>query len=750
MTHRPPPDLRRYESNPSGKKIWQQVRQKGTRVLSGERRAGRPKIKYVLTTKSLRPFGSTSPGEIIDRVHRAGITDFSIRKAPTGEWDLIAWEWGPVTNPTSNVVQYEPQYLIDGLKATVTMWEDQVGAATFYRLRINTIEADWARDYWLFREVPGRFPERRSEIYGLVQIHPNGIEVWRSGTGMPGRFIATNDLGEDEFYIVGMWDGEMGWFSGLPPRWAGASSGPFSTDRMTHLDWMEGVAWVDSSLPVENRTYPNPKHTPVPDTAFDLEQLQMGTRVEMEHTDDPRLAREIAKDHLAEIPDYYTRLLRMEREAGVEVDENAKRIPCSKGCGRFLVVTGAKGASRKKWTCPRCKRRAREEFERRHPQENPEENLGAYEYGFDVGASSLWSTQPIPSEEELERRWQEKKWFGRKVSTRERKRLLEGFAAGKKAAWEQQWRMEQVERMRGPPSKRFTGNIGFTEAVAATAIGSTIGATAAYMLSKKLEKNPTRKKHIVSWSGGKDSTAMLLRMLELDQPVDIVLFADTGHEFPEMYEFVALMDEWLYQNHGLYVTVASYSDDPTNSFLDWFYGKITRGKRVGQERGMPLTAFHCYWSRESKSKTMLPYTEGNYVYIGIAADEAGRAVDVPKIEAKYPLVEWGWTEADALAYLDEKGWGELNPLFHRFPRTGCWFCPKQCIASLRTLWKHYPELWSKLKELERASASGFAPGKDLTALERRFREENGAPAAPTVAETNPCGCCDWWGEEEDG
>lgn len=33
-------------------------------------------------------------------------------------------------------------------------------------------------------------------------------------------------------------------------------------------------------------------------------------------------------------------------------------------------------------------------------------------------------------------------------------------------------------------------------------------------------------KHIVSWSGGKDSTAMLIRMLELDYPIDEIVFID--------------------------------------------------------------------------------------------------------------------------------------------------------------------------------------------------------------------------------
>lgn len=46
----------------------------------------------------------------------------------------------------------------------------------------------------------------------------------------------------------------------------------------------------------------------LPDDAFDADELARGTLHEMEHTDDPDVAKEIAKDHLAEDPDYYKKL----------------------------------------------------------------------------------------------------------------------------------------------------------------------------------------------------------------------------------------------------------------------------------------------------------------------------------------------------------------------------------------------------------------------------------------------------------
>ena len=54
------------------------------------------------------------------------------------------------------------------------------------------------------------------------------------------------------------------------------------------------------------------KHKEVPVTKFNPEQIKMGIEVEKEHTDSPAIAQQIAKDHLSEIPDYYTRLKKME------------------------------------------------------------------------------------------------------------------------------------------------------------------------------------------------------------------------------------------------------------------------------------------------------------------------------------------------------------------------------------------------------------------------------------------------------
>lgn len=59
-------------------------------------------------------------------------------------------------------------------------------------------------------------------------------------------------------------------------------------------------------------------------TRYDLDQLILGIKIELEHTSNRLIALEIATDHLEEIPDYYTRLEEMEEQYEREVKASKK------------------------------------------------------------------------------------------------------------------------------------------------------------------------------------------------------------------------------------------------------------------------------------------------------------------------------------------------------------------------------------------------------------------------------------------
>ena len=61
-------------------------------------------------------------------------------------------------------------------------------------------------------------------------------------------------------------------------------------------------------------------------SSFDPEQLDAGIRVELEHTTDKSIAKEIAMDHLSEDPDYYKKLKTIEKKEGCSCCGDS---PCS-------------------------------------------------------------------------------------------------------------------------------------------------------------------------------------------------------------------------------------------------------------------------------------------------------------------------------------------------------------------------------------------------------------------------------------
>lgn len=78
---------------------------------------------------------------------------------------------------------------------------------------------------------------------------------------------------------------------------------------MEHDDLEKNIYAVLTSI-----INPIGKHRHVHDSEYNSNELKMGIKVELEHTDSKIISKEIAKDHLAECSDYYTRLERMEEE----------------------------------------------------------------------------------------------------------------------------------------------------------------------------------------------------------------------------------------------------------------------------------------------------------------------------------------------------------------------------------------------------------------------------------------------------
>ena len=67
-----------------------------------------------------------------------------------------------------------------------------------------------------------------------------------------------------------------------------------------------------------------------------LKQIKKGIEVEMEHTDDPKVALKIAMDHIKEDPKYYDKLVK----AGLEEDCCSRQIELHETANRLLISEG--------------------------------------------------------------------------------------------------------------------------------------------------------------------------------------------------------------------------------------------------------------------------------------------------------------------------------------------------------------------------------------------------------------------------
>lgn len=164
--------------------------------------------------------------------------------------------------------------------------------------------------------------------------------------------------------------------------------------------------------------------------------------------------------------------------------------------------------------------------------------------------------------------------------------------------------------------------------------------------------------HIVSLSGGKDSTAMLLMMLEKKMPVDYILFCDTGVEFPEMYEHLQKIDDYIGERYGKHITYLKADKDYQYYFSERV---ITKGERKGT-KGYGYASTRNRWCTDRlKVKPQEKFTKAlkqpYILYCGIAADEPERLKQYE--HKRYPLAEWGVTEAECLDYCKALGftWG---------------------------------------------------------------------------------------------
>lgn len=230
--------------------------------------------------------------------------------------------------------------------------------------------------------------------------------------------------------------------------------------------------------------------------------------------------------------------------------------------------------------------------------------------------------------------------------------------------------------------------------------------------------------NVISISGGKDSTAMLLEMVERGEKIHSAIFFDTGWEFPEMYDHIGKLEK--------YTGIKIWRLHSTLPFDYWLSARpviARKGPQKGQVHrignGWPSPSRR--WCTRQKVDAIKLYCrpiKDAVQCVGYAADEEDRAFSDNQVNHRFPLQEFGITEIEALKICYRHGfdWGGL---YQNFGRVSCFCCPLQRIEELKKVFRNYPELWRRMLEMDKAIPinRGF---KDYTTIQdynHRFIKE---------------------------
>lgn len=234
--------------------------------------------------------------------------------------------------------------------------------------------------------------------------------------------------------------------------------------------------------------------------------------------------------------------------------------------------------------------------------------------------------------------------------------------------------------------------------------------------------------HVVALSGGKDSTAMALRLKELAPSRDYVyVCTPTGNELPEMFAHWRKLSKLLGTpiTPVLGGTLDSVIEDE-QIIPNWRARFCTRRLKIEPYAG---------WLMQQAAKYSRIVS-----YVGIRADEpereAGDYTNVPGVEMVFPMRMWGWTITDVRAYLEKRQ--VVIPV-----RTDCALCFFQRLAEWYVLWRDHPDAYAHGEEIEAKFGYTFrSPSRDtwpaaLKDLRKRF-ESGDVPRG--VKESGMPGC----------
>lgn len=238
--------------------------------------------------------------------------------------------------------------------------------------------------------------------------------------------------------------------------------------------------------------------------------------------------------------------------------------------------------------------------------------------------------------------------------------------------------------------------------------------------------NPT----VLSYGGGVNSVALLLRMLREGEIPDLVVFADTGEERPETYAYIRERVAPYCAQYGIPFETVSKGQ----RLVDYY-----RENRVVpsiEKRDCSSKFKHDVVRRHLRSLGIKKAT----ILIGIAWDESHRErkSDVQWLRNRFPLLEWRMTRKDCLAEIAAHGWPSPG-------KSACMGCPLGGKRGAVALLKEHPEEFARWRAMEEAGRRypemTVIPNVRLAWVERAVRTQRTLDLSGDPEDPGEC-----WGE----
>lgn len=197
---------------------------------------------------------------------------------------------------------------------------------------------------------------------------------------------------------------------------------------------------------------------------------------------------------------------------------------------------------------------------------------------------------------------------------------------------------------------------------------------------------PTR--HILSLSGGKDSSALAIYMRDRVPEMEYA-FCDTGKELPETYEYLARIEAYLGKT-----IVRLNAERGFDHWLEIYGGYLPSSRMRWCTRQLKLKPFETYVGSDQVIS-----------YVGIRADEdrEGYISTKPNIKPVFPFKDDGVAKADVIRILQESGVG-LPSYYEWRSRSGCYFCFFQQKNEWLGLQERHPELFEAARSYEKTDS----------------------------------------------